>query len=152
MSENQDIVTRLRNPTETIDDMNTMWEGADEIDRMKDNATVATRMLAIYQDALRRLHQHNLDRGEIGIPNGDGTFTEVNDGAEYADSDLYDLVESTLNWKPGDHRWHTRMNLICCRDCGFVMNMDRPNKPCKGAPKVGPREMLNAVVSSHTVS
>lgn len=118
--------------------------------RLKADREVDVQFVAKYQDALRKLHQHTLDRGQIGIPNGDGTYTEVNDGAEYSDSDLYDLVQSTLDWQPGKHRWHTRLNLICCRDCGFVMNMDRPNKPCKGPVKVGLREMLDNVVAART--
>lgn len=35
-----------------------------------------------------------------------------------------------------DHVWHERifgsMQNKCCMNCGFILNNDKPNKPCPG--------------------
>ncbi len=41
------------------------------------------------------------------------------------------------------HIWHEKvyssMHLLCCMNCGFVKNLDQPNKPCPGPVYVGTR-------------
>jgi len=39
----------------------------------------------------------------------------------------------------GEHDWHERFGLTCCRRCGRVKRRDGENKPCPGQVKVTPR-------------
>jgi hypothetical protein len=36
----------------------------------------------------------------------------------------------------GDHVWHLRFNVTCCKHCGVVMRADGTNKPCPGIVRV----------------
>jgi len=39
----------------------------------------------------------------------------------------------------GEHDWHERFNLICCRKCGLVRRADGTSNPCRGIVRVALR-------------
>lgn len=45
---------------------------------------------------LRRHHDHHLQKGAIGLPDGEGGWIEIDNGAEYADSALYSETQAAL--------------------------------------------------------
>ena len=56
------------------------------------------------QDEIERLcvllqahHTHHLQKGAIGLPDGDGGWIEIDNGAEYSDSNLYERTADALS-------------------------------------------------------
>lgn len=52
------------------------------------------------RDALKIIelhHNHHAQKGTIGIPDGDGGFIEIDNGAEYGDSGLHDQTVSVIS-------------------------------------------------------
>lgn len=45
---------------------------------------------------LHEHHQHHLQAGTIGLPDGDGGWVEIDNGAEYADSALCEKTTAAL--------------------------------------------------------
>ena len=46
---------------------------------------------------LRDHHAHHLQKGVIGLPDGDGGWIEIDNGAEYSDSNLYGRTVGVLS-------------------------------------------------------
>lgn len=43
-------------------------------------------------------------------------------------------------WSDYSHRWHARLGLECCSECGIVRRADDKNGPCRGPIRVTLRE------------
>jgi rubrerythrin len=60
-----------------------------------------------------------------------------------AQKEFHRVVNETTDLalrEDGGHEWHERvfasMKLRVCMNCGFILNEDKPNKPCPGVVRV----------------
>lgn len=53
---------------------------------------------------LREHHDHHLAVGEIGLKDGEGGWIEIDNGAEYSDSGLYERTDAALSDTPREWR------------------------------------------------
>lgn len=85
-------------------------EAAAEIARLRtveaDNARLRSEVERLTRErdeavAVLRLHHiMAVERGEIGLPDGDGGWIAINDGAEYCDSTLYNRTVQVIDQHP----------------------------------------------------
>ena len=69
---------------------------------LEDRAEAAERRVAELQKVLREHHEHELNSGTIGLQDGEGGWIELDNGAEYSDSLMYQRTEAALAGMPPD--------------------------------------------------
>ena len=67
-------------------------------------ASAQDELVKSLKDLLYKHHRHHIEMGEIGLPDGNGGWIEIDNGSEYGDSGLYELTEAALADYAPPHR------------------------------------------------